>query len=178
MIKLDKILLKFFSGLIFIISILTTLLITNLFDFNYYFAKYIENIAKIDTNYKKVILGICLVILIFTIKGMLFVKGSKPEVNGVQFKSKFGMLEITKSYIEKVINNSITKDTNLKVVNTKVKINNKNEILVNLNIVVKENEKSYLENTNDKIYIIQEEIKKVINSTTNLKVVKIDITLG
>lgn len=166
----EKIILVIYSILILILASIFCLLIFKWIDLNnvYFVIKEVleNSIGRI------IILTISIICILSSIKCIFFLSKKNDYKKNLLFKNDDGKLVITKATIENIVNNVIKKFTSAQEINTKVKFNKENNIVIKINLLMKEevNMKDLSDN-------IQRKIKETIKRTSDLNVQEVDIKI-
>ena len=167
----EKIILVIYSIIILVLASITCLLIFRWIDVNSInnFLEYILN----NNILSNVILVISVVFILASIKCIFFLsKKSDYYKDNLLLKNEDGKLIITKATIENLVNNVIKGFASTQEVNTKVKFNKENNIVVNVSLLVKE-QANMKELSNN----IQSKIKDTIKKASDLNVEEINIKI-
>lgn len=168
---IEKIILVIYSIIMLVLASISCLLIFRWIDTNsiYDFIEYILN----NNILSNIILVISIVFILASIKCIFFLsKKSDYYKDNLLLKNEDGKLIITKVTIENLVNNVIKGFASAQEVNTKVKFNKENNIIVNVNLLIKE-EANMKELSNN----IQCKIKDTIKKTSDLNVQEINIKI-
>lgn len=173
---LERFTLITYSLVILILSVILSLLIFNWIDFGTV-TDMVEALIK-GTLSSKIALGVCVVFILLSIKCMFFDEKSKEilkETQGILLKNENGQLMISKETIDNMVKNAVTGFENVKSCNTKITVNEQNQLMITLlltvngNVVIKE----LASNLQTKI---KEEVKKILDlevQEVNVKVLGI-----
>ena len=158
---LERFTLITYSLIILILSVILSLLIFNWIDFEIV----TEMIEALITNSlpSKITLGVCVVFILLSIKCMFFDERSKEvirEAQGILLKNENGQLMISRETIDNMVKNAVIGFENVKECNTKIDVNEQNQLIVTLFLTVNENVviKELASNLQTKI---KEEVKKI-----------------
>ena len=168
---IEKVILVIYSIIMLVLASISCLLIFRWIDTNsiYDFIEYILN----NNILSNIILVISIVFILASIKCIFFLsKKSDYYKDNLLLKNEDGKLIITKATIENLVNNVIKGFASTQEVNTKVKFNKENNIIVNVNLLIKE-EANMKELSNN----IQCKIKDTIKKTSDLNVQEINIKI-
>lgn len=171
---LERFTLITYSLIILILSVITSLLIFNWMDFGT--VTEMANALLTGTVSSKVTLGICVVFMLLSIKCMFFDEKSKEvmkEAQGILLKNENGQLMISKETIDNMVKNAVTGFENVKQCNTKIDVNEENQLKITLFLTVTESViiKELASNLQTKI---KEDVKKVSDldvQEVNVKIV-------
>jgi len=158
---LERFTLITYSLVILILSIIVSLLIFDWMNF--------ETVATMlyalitGSLSSKITLGVCVVFILLSIKCMFFDEKSKEvlrETQGILLKNENGQLMISRETIDNVVKHAVTGFENVKECNTRIDVNEENQLNVTLFLTVNENVviKELASNLQMKI---KEEVKKV-----------------
>ena len=158
---LERFTLITYSLVILILSIIVSLLIFNWMDF----ATVTDMIYALITGSisSKITLGVCVVFILLSIKCMFFDERSKEilkEAQGILLKNENGQLMISRETIDNMVKNAVTGFENVKQCNTRIEVNEQNQLKITLFLTVTENVviKELAGNIQTKI---KDEIKKI-----------------
>ena len=158
---LERFTLITYSLVILILSVIVSLLIFNWMDFG----TVTEMVEALITGSlsSKITLGICVIFILLSIKCMFFDERSKEvirEAQGILLKNENGQLMISKETIDNMVKNAVAGFENVKECNTKIDVNEENQLKVTLFLTVNENVviKELASNLQTKI---KDEVKKV-----------------
>ena len=160
---LERFTLIIYSLVILILSVILSLLIFNWMDFG----TVTEMVHALITGSvsSKITLGVCVVFVLLSIKCMFFDEASKEiakEAQGILLKNENGQLMISKETIDNMVKNAVSGFENVKQCNTKIEVNEENQLRITLfltvngNVVIKE----LAGNLQIKI---KEEVKKILD---------------
>ena len=158
---LERFTLITYSLIILIVSVIVSLLIFNWMDF----VTVTEMVDALLTGSvsSKITLGFCVVFILLSIKCMFFDEKSKEamkEAQGILLKNENGQLMISRETIDNIVKNTVSGFENVKQCNTKIEVNEENELNVTLFLTINENVviKELASNLQTKI---KDEVKKV-----------------
>ena len=158
---LERFTLVVYSLVILILSVILSLLIFNWMDFEVI----TEMVAALITGSlsSKITLGVCVVFILLSIKCMFFDENSKEamkDVQGILLKNENGQLMISRESIDNMVKNAISGFENVKQCNTKIDVNEENQLKITLFLTVNENVviKELASNLQTKI---KDEVKKI-----------------
>ena len=137
---LERFTLIIYSLIILILSVITSLLIFNWMDFDTV-TKMVDALLTGSIS-SKVTLGVCVVFIMLSIKCMFFDEKSKEamkEVQGILLKNENGQLMISKETIDNMVKNTVTGFENVKQCNTRIDVNDENQLKITLFLTVTEN---------------------------------------
>lgn len=170
---LEKTALILFSITILIISVTTCLVIFDLVELENIFEFLEETIEKEIAT--RIILGVCIVFILLAIKALFFPSKIKkqPELkSGVLLENKDGRLLISKDTIENLVNGVVKSFKDALEVQTKINLNELNEITVYVSLLVKED--AIIKELS---YNIQNKIKETVKRSTDLEVKQVNINI-
>ena len=158
---LERFALIVYSLIILILSVILSLLIFNWMDF-----EVVTDMVKAlitGSISSKVTLGVCVVFILLSIKCMFFDERSKEvlkETQGILLKNENGQLMISRETIDNMVKNAVIGFENVKQCNTKIDVNEENQLNITLFLVVNENVviKELASNLQTKI---KEDVKKI-----------------
>lgn len=158
---LERFTLIIYSLIILIVSVILSLLIFNWIDFGVI----VERLQALITGAlsSKITLGVCVVFILLSIKCMFFDEKSKEvlkETQGILLKNENGQLMISRETIDNIVKNTTTGFENVKSCNTRIDVNEENQLKITLFLTVNENViiKELASNVQTKI---KDEVKKV-----------------
>ena len=170
---LDRVGLTLFSTIILILSIITCLVIFNWVDINWLHGLVVAGFK--DGTTSNIILGISTVFMLLAIKCIFFESGSKDEIqykNGILLENSDGKLLITKETLENLIISVVKGFESAEDVVTRVELDKENNVIVFVNLSVKENAIIKELSTN-----LQTKIKSTIKRATDLEVKQVNIKI-
>lgn len=137
----------------------------------------IRSIETLITNVviSKVILGVCIVFILLSIKCIFFDETSKEKLKatqGVLFKNENGELMISKESIDNMVKKAVGKFNNVKDCNTKIEIDNQSKLKITLNLIV--NEDVVIK---DLATDLQLKIKEEIKNISDLDIEEINVKI-
>ena len=158
---LERFTLITYSLVILILSIIVSLLIFNWMDFGVV-TEMLEALVTGSIS-SKITLGVCVVFILLSIKCMFFDERSKEilkEAQGILLKNENGQLMISRETIDNMVKNAVTGFENVKQCNTRIEVNEQNQLKITLFLTVTENVviKELAGNIQTKI---KDEIKKI-----------------
>ena len=168
---IERITLTIFSTIMLIISLVFCLLIFGWLDF---FA--IDTfITKVLTNqtYSNIALGVSVVFILLSIRCIFFISNDnqKDELkNGILLENSDGKLLITAETIENLVNGVVKGFDSAEDANTKIELDPENNVIVLVNLKVKENAIIKELSTN-----LQTKIKETVKRSTDLDVKEVNI---
>ena len=168
---LERFTLITYSLVILLLSVIVSLLIFNWMDFETVATMFYALITG-DLS-SKITMGVCVVFILLSIKCMFFDEDSKEvlrETQGILLKNENGQLMISRETIDNVVKHTVTGFENVKECNTRIDVNEENQLNVTLYLTVNENVviKELAGNLQIKI---KEEVKKV----TDLDVQEVNV---
>lgn len=168
---IEKIILVIYSIIILILSSIFCLLIFRWID-----SSYINNlILNILNNsiFSDIILVVCIIFILMSIRCIFFLsKKSDLYKDNILLKNEDGKLIITKVTMENLINNVIKGFDSAQEVNTKVKFDKENNVIINVSLLVSENA-----NMKELSNNMQMRIKEVIKKASDLTAKEINIKI-
>jgi len=176
---LERVTLVVYSLVILILSVVLSLLIFNWMDF----VVVTEMLEALITGSlsSKITLGVCVVFILLSIKCMFFDEKSKEvlkEAQGILLKNENGQLMISKETIDNMVKNAVVGFENVKQCNTRIDVNEENQLKITLYLTVNENVviKELASNLQTKI---KDEVKKISDldvQEVNVKVMSLQET--
>lgn len=173
---LERFTLVTYSLIILILSVILSLLIFNWMDFG----TVTEMVKALLTGAisSKITLGLCVVFILLSIKCMFFDERSKEimkETQGIFLKNENGQLMISRETIDNMVKHAVTGFENVKECNTRIDVNEQNQLKITLFLTVNENVviKELAGNLQTKI---KDEVKKISDldvQEVNVKVMSI-----
>ena len=126
---LERFTLIIYSLIILILSVILSLLIFNWMDFD----TVTEMVRALITGSmsSKIVLATSVVFILLSIKCMFFDERSKEvlkEAQGILLKNENGQLMISKETIDNMVRNAVTGFENVKQCNTKIDVNEENQL--------------------------------------------------
>ena len=168
---LDKVTLVLFSVIVLVVSVVLALLLFGFVSFSKILILYNDLIGNPTAT--NVAIGVSIVCALLAIRAIFF-GGSKSETegDGVLLQNENGKLLISRDTIENLVNGVAKSFDNTQSVATRVIINSENELMVFVTLMV-------LPNTiiNELSMNLQNRIKEVVKSATNLDIKSIDIRI-
>jgi len=137
---LERFTLVIYSLIILILAVITSLLIFNWMDFEVV-TEMVDSLLT-GTVSSKITLGVCVVFILLSIKCMFFDERSKEvikESQGILLKNENGQLMISRETIDNMVKNAVTGFENVKNCNTKIDVNEQNQLNITLFLTVNEN---------------------------------------
>ena len=134
---LERFALVVYSYIILVLAVILSLLIFNWIDFEVVTAMVQALIT--GTVSSKITLGICVAFILLSIKCMFFDERSKEvvkESQGILLKNENGQLLISKETIDNVVKNTVSGFENVKDCNSKIEVNEDNQIKIYLYLSV------------------------------------------
>ncbi len=168
---LDKIGLAVFSTLILILAIILCLIIFGWIDINLIQA-ILENIIQNQIT-SNILLALNIMFILLAIKCIFFDSNSKHDMdykNGILLENADGKLLITKDTIENLVNNIVKGFDSAENVSTRVELDKENNVMVFINLTVKEN--AIIKELSNNL---QTKIKTTIKKTSDLEVKEVNI---
>ena len=176
---LERFTLVIYSLIILILSVILSLLIFNWMDFDV-----VTDMVKAlitGSLSSKITLGVCVVFILLSIKCMFFDESSKAavkEAQGILLKNENGKLMISRETIDNMVKNAVIGFENVKQCNTRIDVNEENQLNITLFLVVNENVviKELASNLQTKI---KEDVKKISDldvQEVNVKVMSLQDT--
>lgn len=168
---IEKISLALFSTLILIISVIFCLLIFGWLDIN--FMTEVIKLGIGDPVISKVILGLSILFILMATICIFFGSNDKQKndyKNGILLQNSEGKLLITKETIENIVKGVIKGFDSAEVASTKIEVDKENNVIVFVNLIVKENAVIKELSTN-----LQTKVKEAIKKATDLEAKEVNI---
>lgn len=170
---IEKITLILYSNLILIMSVIVGLIIFGWLDMDIV-GSLIKTLIITETS-SKIILGVCVVFILLSIRCIFFDPTSKKELKdkqGVLLANENGKLMISKETIENLVE-AVTKEyKNAKDVSSRVELDKNNNVNIFVNLVVGSDTI-----IKDLTIDLQNKIKEKVKQTTDLEVKEVNITI-
>ena len=171
---LERFTLIIYSLIMLIVSVIVSLLIFNWMDFDTVVAM-VDALLTGELS-SKITLGVAVVFILLSIKCLFFDERSKEvikESQGILLKNENGQLMISRESIDNMVKNAVVGFENVKQCNTKIDINEENQLKITLFLTVNENVviKELANNLQTKI---KTEVKKISDLDVQEVNVKID----
>ena len=168
---IEKISLALFSTLILIISVIFCLLIFGWLDIN--FMTEVIKLGIGDPVISKVILGLSILFILMATICIFFGSNDKQKndyKNGILLQNSEGKLLITKETIENIVKWVVKGFDSAEVASTKIEVDKENNVIVFINLIVKENAVIKELSTN-----LQTKVKEAIKKATDLEAKEVNI---
>lgn len=168
---IEKISLALFSTLILIISVIFCLLIFGWLDIN--FMTEVIKLGIGDPVISKVILGLSILFILMATICIFFGSNDKQKndyKNGILLQNSEGKLLITKETIENIVKGVVKGFDSAEVASTKIEVDKENNVIVFVNLIVKENAVIKELSTN-----LQTKVKEAIKKATDLEAKEVNI---
>ena len=168
---LEKMTLILYSNLILIIAILLCTLIFGWVDINNV-GEFLHNMIVGETS-SKVILGVCIALILLSIRCIFFDKTSKEQIRerqGVLLQNEKGKLIISKDTIENLVSNVVKGYPDTKDISTRIELDRENNVNVYVNLYVTDNAL-----IKDLSANLQTEIIQKVKDATDLDVKEVNI---
>ena len=170
---LEKLTLILYANIILIISILLCVLVFGWLDINQV-GYYIQQIIVGETS-SKIVLGVCAVFILLSIRCIFFDKSSKEQIKdrqGVLMQNENGKLMISKETIENLVSAVARNYRGAQEISTSVQLDKENNVNVYANLVVTDDSLIKELSAN-----LQAEIKDKIKKATDLDVKEVNIKI-
>lgn len=170
---LEKITLILYSNLILIIAILLCLLIFGWVDINNV-GQFLHDMIVGETS-SKVILGVCIALILLSIRCIFFDKTSKEQIRerqGVLLQNDNGKLMISKDTIENLVSSVAKGYPDTKDVSTRVDLDRENNLNVFVTLYVTNNAL-----IKDLSANLQKDIIEKVKNATDLEVKQVNIRI-
>lgn len=168
---IEKIALVLFSTLMLIISVVLCLAIFGWIDVN--FIGDVINVAISNSITSNIILVLSIIFILLAIRCIFFDSSSKEKEeykNGILLENANGKLLITKETIENLVNAVVKGFDSAEDVTTRIELDKENNLIVFVNLNVKENAVIKELSTN-----LQNKIKETIKKSSDLDVKEVNI---
>lgn len=170
---LEKITLIIYSNIMLILSIIMCLLVFGWLDIG--LVGNIIRIVVVGDVSGKILLGVCVIFILLSIKCIFFDSTSKEQIKerqGVLLENESGKLMISKETIENLVNSVVIGFENAEDVTTRVELDKDNNVKVYANLIV-----SSEAIIKDLSANLQSKIKEKIKTATDLEVKEVNITV-
>ena len=171
---IEKMTLILYSNLILILSVLLCVIIFRWVDVDIV-GDIVGGILFGETS-SKIVLGVCAVFILLSIRCIFFDKTSKEQIKerqGVLLQNENGKLMISKDTIENLVKGVVSGFPSVNTTNCKVRLDKQvNNVTIDLNLVV-----SSETIIKDLSLNLQNRIKEVIKTTTDIEVKEINIKI-
>ena len=170
---LEKIALIVYSNIVLILSIILCLLIFGWLDMNLV-GDIVTKVILGETS-SKIVLGICVVFILLSIKCIFFDSESKDQIKerqGVLLENESGKLMISKETIENLVNSVALNFQSAEDVTTRIELDKDNNVKVFINLIV--NEEAVIKDLSANL---QSRIKEKVKAATDLEVKEVNITI-
>lgn len=171
---IEKASLTIFSVVILILSLVLSLMLFGWLETSdiYYALKYVIS----NPTATKIALGVAIIFMLLAIKCIFFPSYNKTKelkIDGILLENEAGKLLISIDTIENLVKGVLAGFENVKSVNCKVKLDKQvNNVIIDLNLVVSPETIIKELSTN-----IQNRIKEIIKTTTEIEVKEINIKI-
>ncbi len=169
--KIEKITLVLFSTLMLVISVMLCLTIFGWINID--FIGNLINIAISNNITSNIILVLSIIFILLAIRCIFFDSSSKEKEeykNGILLENANGKLLITRETIENLVNAVVKGFDSAEDVTTRIEVNKENNLIVFVNLNVKENAIIKELSTN-----LQNKIKEAIKKASDLEVKEVNI---
>ncbi|MBE5805764.1 MAG: alkaline shock response membrane anchor protein AmaP [Clostridiales bacterium] len=170
---LERIALIIFSIIMLIVSIVLCLVVFNVVELQTIF-EYSQKIVENQIG-ERIILGVSIVSILLAIKALFFPtrRAKKQEIKtGILLENKDGRLLISRDTIENMVNSVVNSFKEVKEVQTKIILNDDNNITVFITLLVDENAV-----IKDLSVNIQNKIKDTVKKSTDLDINQVNINI-
>ena len=169
---LEKITLVIYSTLMLIVSIVLALIVFGWLDYNV--LSELLHTAILSDRYSKIILALCVVFILLSIKCIFFSSSDKVEKpkQGILLANSNGKLMISQDTIENLVNSVANGFESAKDISTRVTLDRDNNVIVDVNLVVSPNAVIKELSTN-----LQVKIKETIKQASDLDVKEVNIKI-
>ena len=170
---LERLALVIYSYIILILAVVLSLLVFNWINLDTLKEMLEALITGVVTS--KVILAVCVIFILLSIKCIFFDEKSKEKLKqaqGILLKNENGELMISKETIDNMVKNAVIGFENVKECATKIDISNENQLMITLYLVVNENViiKDLANN-------LQTKIKEEVKSISDLDVQEVNVKI-
>ena len=171
---IEKISLTIFSMVVLILSLVLCLILFNWLSINdvYFILQFLKS-TQIATN---ISLGISVILMLLAVKCIFFpsfVREKEERAEGILLENESGKLLISIDTIENLVKGVVAGFPNVKSVNCKVKLDKQiNNVVIDMNLVV-----ATETIIKDLSANLQNKIKEVIKTTTEIEVKEINIKI-
>lgn len=168
---LERFTLIIYSYVVIILSVILSLLIFNWMDIET-ITQMVEPVLTGEVS-SKVVLSVCAVFILLSIKCIFFDEKSKEKIKesqGILLKNENGELMISKESIDNMVKNAVSEFDCIKECSNKISVNSENKIVITLYIVV--NKEVILK---DLASNIQAKVKEEVMKIADLEVQEVNI---
>ncbi|MBR0351199.1 MAG: alkaline shock response membrane anchor protein AmaP [Clostridia bacterium] len=170
---LEKMTLILYSNLVLIIAVLLCTLIFGWVDINNV-GEFLHKMIVGETS-SKVILGVCIALILLSIRCIFFDKTSKEQIKerqGVLLQNEKGKLMISKDTIENLVSSVVKGYPDTKDISTRIELDRENNVNVYVNLYVSDNAL-----IKDLSANLQTEIMQKVKDATDLDVKEVNIKI-
>ena len=170
---LEKMTLILYSNLVLIIAVLLCTLIFGWVDINNV-GEFLHKMIVGETS-SKVILGVCIALILLSIRCIFFYKTSKEQIKerqGVLLQNEKGKLMISKDTIENLVSSVVKGYPDTKDISTRIELDRENNVNVYVNLYVSDNAL-----IKDLSANLQTEIMQKVKDATDLDVKEVNIKI-
>ena len=170
---LEKMTLILYSNLVLIIAVLLCTLIFGWVDINNV-GEFLHKMIVGETS-SKVILGVCIALILLSIRCIFFDKTSKEQIKerqGVLLQNEKGKLMISKDTIENLVSSVVKGYPDTKDISTRIELDRENNVNVYVNLYVSDNAL-----IKDLSANLQTEIIQKVKDATDLDVKEVNIKI-
>lgn len=170
---LERFTLIVYSYIIILLSVVLSLMI-----FNWVNPSSVVEVLEIiisNTIISKIMLGVCVVFILLSVKCIFFDETSKEKLKstqGILFKNENGELMISKESIDNMVKKAVSKFSNVKECNTKIDVSSDSKIAITLYLVL--NEDSIIK---DLASDLQLKIKEEIKNISDLEIEEVNVRI-
>jgi len=168
---IEKIALALFSNIILILSVLLCLVIFGWLDLDVIHGMLKFGLA--NSTISSIVLGICIVFILLAIKSIFFDGSSKEEERskeGIMLENDSGRLMVTRDTLENLTNSVVKGFENTESINSKVILDDENNVRVLVNLTVKPG--TIIKDLSNNL---QARIKETIKTSLDLDVKEVNI---
>lgn len=169
--KIEKITLVLFSTLILVISVILCLLIFGWVDVE--FIGNVIDMAMTNTITSNILLVLSIIFILLAIRCIFFDSNSREKEeyrNGILLENANGKLLITRETIENLVNTVVKGFDSAEDVTTRIELDKENNLIVFVNLNVKESAVIKELSTN-----LQKKIKEAVKKSSDLEVKEVNI---
>ena len=170
---IEKIALILYSNIILILSIILCVIIFGWLDIGLA-GDIVERVILGETS-SKVVLGVCLVFILLSIRCIFFDPTSKKQIKesqGVLLENENGKLMISKETIENLVNSVAMDFQSAQDISTRIQLDKDNNVRVYINLIISSDAV-----IKDLSANLQAKIKEKVKTATDLDVNEVNITV-
>ena len=170
---LEKIALILYSNIILILSIILCVIIFGWLDIGLV-GDIIKTVVLGETS-SKIVLGVCIVFILLSIRCIFFDPTSKKQIKesqGVLLENESGKLMISKETIENLVNSVAMDFPSAQDITTRIQLDKDNNVKVYINLIISSDAI-----IKDLSANLQSKIKEKVKTATDLDVKEVNITV-